>query len=70
MNGNSMKNPLVIANWKMKLLPEASLALAKKAAKASPKYKGADVVLCPSFTDLAAVGGAIKDTGISLGAQD
>ncbi|MDP3995412.1 MAG: triose-phosphate isomerase [bacterium] len=65
-----MKNPLVIANWKMKLLPEAALALAKKAAKASPKYKGADVVLCPSFTDLAAVGGAIKDTGISLGAQD
>jgi triosephosphate isomerase len=65
-----MKNPLIIANWKMKLSPSEALSLAKKIKKASSKYKNAEVVLCPGFTDLSEVGSIIDDTDILLGAQD
>ncbi|MAG28866.1 triose-phosphate isomerase [bacterium] len=65
-----MKNPLIIANWKMKLAPQEAIDLAKKVKKASTKYKGAEVVLCPSFTELAEVGKIIDATGLKLGAQD
>lgn len=65
-----MDNPLIIANWKMKLSPSEALALAKKVAKASAKFKGAEVALCPSFTELGAVSEIIRGSGIQLGAQD
>jgi len=65
-----MKNPVIIANWKMNLNHEDSLSCAKKIAKNFSKHKGADVVLCPSFTDLISVRDAIAGTGIYLGAQN
>lgn len=65
-----MNKPLIIANWKMKLGPAESVALAKKIAKSAKKSNGAQVVLCPGFTELAAVGEAIKGSGVALGAQD
>jgi len=65
-----MKNSLIIANWKMKLNSSESLDLAKKIKKASIKYTGAEVVLCPSFTELAQVREIIKNSDIKLGAQD
>lgn len=65
-----MKNPLIIANWKMKLSPIAGQELAQKIAKASVKYKDAEVVICPSFTEIAAISEIIKNTSLKLGAQD
>lgn len=65
-----MKFPLVIANWKMRLGAAESLALAKKFVKSAPKNKAVEVVVCPAFTELAAVGEAIKGSGLKLGAQD
>ncbi len=65
-----MKNPIIIANWKMKLTQTEAVYLAKKVAKYSDKYKAASLVLCPSFTDIALVSEVIKDTDIGLGAQD
>ncbi len=65
-----MKNPLIIANWKMKLSHQEALDLAKKISKSAYRYKDSEVVLCPSFIDIIDVSGMIKDTGISLGAQD
>jgi len=65
-----MKNPLVIANWKMKLGSAEALALAKKISKSSAKFGGAEVVLCPSFTELAAVSDIMRESGIRVGAQN
>jgi len=65
-----MKNPIIIANWKMQLNAADAVALAKKVKKASAKYKDAEVVLCPSFTELAAVAAALKGSSVALGAQD
>ncbi len=70
MRGNNRKQPLVIANWKMKLLPEQALDLAKKVKKASAKYQGAEVVVCPSFTELGAVADILNGASVALGAQD
>lgn len=70
MHGSNRNQPLVIANWKMKLFPEQALDLAKKVKKASAKYAGAEVVLCPSFTELSAVADVIRGTSLLLGAQD
>ena len=38
--------------------------------KSAPKNKNVEVVVCPSFTELAAVGEAIKGSGLKLGSQD
>ncbi|MEK7188935.1 MAG: triose-phosphate isomerase [Patescibacteria group bacterium] len=65
-----MDNPLIIANWKMKLAPSEAHVLAKKVAKSSAKFKGAEVVVCPSFTEIAAVAGIMEGSGVRLGAQN
>ncbi|OJI06517.1 triose-phosphate isomerase [bacterium CG10_46_32] len=70
MHGNNNKQPLVIANWKMKLLPEQAFDLAKKVKKSSAKYTGAEVVLCPAFTEISAIANIIKGSELKLGAQD
>ena len=70
MRGNNHKQPLVIANWKMKLLPEHTLDLAKKIKKASAKYRDAEVVVCPSFTELGSVADILNGSSVALGAQD
>ncbi len=62
------KKPLVIANWKMKLGLADSRDLAK--AMVVKAGQGAELILCPSFTALAAVGQVIKGTSVRLGAQD
>ena len=69
-NNKNMKQPLIIGNWKMQLDPSESLKLAKKLARASAKYKEVEVIVCPSFTEIAAVGEIIKGKKIKLGAQD
>ena len=54
----------------MKLGLAESLALAKKLAKSAARNKNVEVVICPAFTELAAVGEIIKGSGLKLGAQD
>ncbi|OGY93055.1 MAG: triose-phosphate isomerase [Candidatus Komeilibacteria bacterium RIFCSPLOWO2_02_FULL_48_11] len=65
-----MKSPLIIANWKMKVSGDEALTLARQAVKATAKYKSAEIVLCPGFTELAGVASAIKGSSLKLGAQD
>lgn len=62
--------PLLIANWKMKLALGESVLLARKIAKIAEKYTLAEVVVCPSFTELSAVSESIKNTRVRLGAQN
>lgn len=65
-----MKKPLIIANWKMKLGSSESLNLAKKLSRFLKKSIFAEVILCPSFTEIAMVSDILKNTEIKLGAQD
>lgn len=65
-----MRKPLVAGNWKMnKTIPEAA-ALAAELKNELRDFTGADLLVCPPFLDLEAVGREIADTPIHLGAQD
>lgn len=65
-----MKRPLIAGNWKMfKTIPEA-VNLVHIIKAGAHKATDSDVVVCPPFTALAAVSGAIRDSKIELGAQD
>lgn len=65
-----MRKPIMAGNWKMhKTIPEAS-ALAAALKSAVGNETAVEVVLCPSFTALAAVAEAVRNSNISVGAQD
>lgn len=63
---------IIIANWKMKLDVEESLALALELKEKLSKENWPDkkVVLCPSFLAIHDVAKVLNDSDISLGAQD
>ncbi len=67
----SMRRPLVAANWKMNLSPQEGAALARKLL---PRIRGetgsVDVVLCPPYLGLAAVGAELAGSAVGLGAQN
>jgi triosephosphate isomerase len=63
------RTPLVAGNWKMhKTIPEA-VAFVHELLALGPDACGADAVVCPAFTALAAVRDALAGSAIGLGAQ-
>ena len=64
-----MRRPIIAGNWKMNMTPAEAVELA---AALVPLVRGVDseIVICPPFTDLAAVSEVIRDTNIRLGAQN
>ena len=56
----------LIANWKMQLTVEESIALATEIVG----HASTNVVICPSHTALAGVAQALVGSGIALGSQD
>ena len=66
------RRPLIAGNWKMNGLKAEGIELASSlaehmAAEPDPAF---DMVVCPPFTFLEAIGGYVADTPIQLGAQD
>jgi len=64
---------LVAGNWKMHKLPAEGAALAREMVAlraADPAATSCAVALCPPFPALAAVGEALKGSGVHLGAQN
>ncbi len=60
----------IIANWKMKLSHQASLALAEELVKKYEPRDDLEVVICPDQTALDGVGQILKGSQLKLGAQD
>jgi len=63
----------VAGNWKMHKLPAEGAALAREMValrSADPAARTCEVAVCPPFTALAAVGEALKGSGVHLGAQN
>ena len=65
-----MRQPLVAGNWKMNGSRESALRLANAVAQGTEAGSAAEVLLCPPFVYLADLSRALKDSGLSLGAQD
>ncbi len=63
--------PVIVANWKMQLSVESSVALSRALV---PVVAGAgdefSLVLCPSFVSIPGVAKEIQHTAIGLGSQD
>jgi triosephosphate isomerase len=66
----SVRTPLVAGNWKMHTTHAEAQALARAICDGAASVAGADIVLCPPFVHMHAVGEAIAGTRVALGAQD
>jgi triosephosphate isomerase (TIM) len=64
-----MRRPIIAGNWKLNLLREEGVALARQ-VKDTCDADAADVVICPTYTTLAAVQPVLAGSRIALGAQD
>lgn len=63
---------IIVANWKLKLNLNESVALAQglKEKLAKEELKDKKVVLCPSFLNIGEVAQVLHSSDIALGAQD
>lgn len=65
-----MRTPVITGNWKMNLLRAEALALVSELTSLLEDSGGVEVIVCPPYTALAAVGEAVSESTIALGAQD
>ena len=61
---------MIVGNWKMNGLTADSEALALAIRDGLPGAPGADVLVCPPFTQLGSVGRILAGSAVALGAQD
>jgi triosephosphate isomerase len=62
--------PVIAGNWKMYKTPSEAVILTEGVVRALSSLDGPDLVVCPPFTALAAVGQVVAGSRIGLGAQD
>jgi triosephosphate isomerase len=66
-----LRQPVLAANWKMNLgRPAEALEFVRRIRHPLDEIEGAERVLCPPFTALAAVAEAVTATSIQVGAQN
>lgn len=64
-----MRRKLVAGNWKMNTTAAEAAALASAIREKVASFDKADVLVCPPFTALDAVGKALAGSNVRLGAQ-
>ncbi|MEI6970495.1 MAG: triose-phosphate isomerase [bacterium] len=65
-----MRKPIVAGNWKMYKTVDEAVALASAVKLELQNFTEAEVIICPPFTALKAVGDALQGSYIKLGAQN
>lgn len=65
-----MRTPIIAGNWKMHKTVAEAVELARGVRDAVADVAGVDVVLCPPFTALAAVGDVVANSDVGVGAQN
>lgn len=66
----SVRTPLVAGNWKMNLLVADGVKLVEALKPLIADVKNVEIVVCPTFTALYAVGQTIKGSSIAMGGQN
>ena len=61
---------LVAGNWKMNTTSAEAVELASGVRNGLSSFTGVEVILCPPFVSLLAVGEAIRGSALKLGAQN
>jgi triosephosphate isomerase len=67
---NKERKLIIAGNWKMNKTVTEALALVDDLKNRLANIKEVDIVVCPPFTALCEVAKAIRDSNISLGAQN
>jgi triosephosphate isomerase (TIM) len=65
-----MRRPFIAGNWKMNLNKSEAVELATALVKETQGLEGVDVAVCPPSCYLDAVGAALGDSQVKLGAQN
>ncbi len=65
-----MRTPVIAGNWKMNLLRDDAVALARDVASALDGSTGVEVVVCPVFTVLSSVAEAFAGGSVEVGGQN
>lgn len=65
-----MRIPLLAGNWKMYKTVNESVALGKELVAGLGETTDREVLVCPTYTSLAAVASVLAGSAIALGAQD
>ncbi len=65
-----MRKTIIAGNWKMNKTVGESISLVKELKKLVKGIDNREIVVCPAFTALAAVGAEIRGSNIILGAQN
>ncbi len=65
-----MRKVIIAGNWKMNNTIGESISLVKELKKLVKDVEDREIVVCPPFTSLAAVGAELKGSNIELGAQN
>ena len=65
-----MRRPIVAGNWKMNMTIAEAVGFVRGIRPGLNRVQGADKVLCPPFTALAAIAEVLSATDIGLGAQN
>ena len=65
-----MGKPIIAGNWKMNTTLGEATELAERLKPGLEAADSVEVVVCPPFVALAAVGEVLRDSSIRLGAQD
>ncbi len=65
-----MRKVIIAGNWKLNKTSREALVLVEELKREVIDIEGIDIVVCPTFTALDVVSGAVLDTNIALGAQN
>jgi triosephosphate isomerase len=65
-----VRTPVIAGNWKCHTRLESAVALAKGLRQSLGGVDGVEVVVCPPFVYLTAVGDALAGSSLRLGSQD
>ena len=65
-----MKKPIVIANWKATKTIKETAEWAKSALPDLEKVRHAEIIVCAPYNSLPLIASMLKETPISVGAQD
>jgi len=65
-----MRKPLVAGNWKMNKLVGEAVGLVNELKPLVADVENVDIVVCPTFTALYAVGQALEGSNVAMGGQN
>ncbi len=65
-----MRKPFIVGNWKMNMLNEPAVVLAKAVAEAAKAHPGVEVAVAPPATSLAVVLDVLRDSPVAVATQN